>query len=118
MQRKILVATANQQEAEQIEEILTEFLEKGGELLWAKKRDEALRLLKESKPQILFLDNALVGKSDEWLVGNTQIILIRNIEDNAMHGEDFVDRPLKKEQVMAKCHATFESLTVARLPPM
>ena len=71
MQQKILVATEHKDDLEQLEEILSDFLERGGELLFAKKREEAIKLMKQAKPQILFLDNALVGNSDDWVEGDT-----------------------------------------------
>ena len=118
MQQKILVASNHEEDREALEEILGSFLQKGGELIFAKKRAEALMLMKQEIPQILFLDNSFVGDCNDWVQEKTHVILMRNIEDNSMHGEDFVDRPLKPDQVLEKCRATLESLTALRLPPM
>ena len=118
MIKKILVVSLHKEDFEQLEEILSLFLQKGGELLFSSVRDEALGVLKEEKPECVFLDNQLVGNCDDWVFEDAHVILMREVSDNLQYGEEFVDRPLRKEVVLEKCRSILKSQSCEPLPPM
>lgn len=119
MHPKILIALISQEEKQQFEEALSDYLDRGGELLFASTKDDGLQILKKEKPVLVFLDNQLVGPNeDEWVQKGTQVILVRDVHDAEQQGEDFIDRPLKQEQILEKCKKTLDSLRFSRVPPM
>lgn len=119
MSQKILVAMQSESERSELEEVLSAYLSKGAEFLFAKDRSSALALLKTKKPAIVFLGSEfLEPEVDDWVQEGTHVILVRSVHEKEQHGEDFIDRPLRKDQVLEKCRETLESLQLSRTPPM
>lgn len=119
MRNKILIVHADSEEKIQLEQILQKVVEQGGELFFADRRSEGLKILKKERPQVLFLDAPFVGESGEdWLQEGVHIILMRHKNEPHQQSEDFVLKPLKAHQVLEKCHLVLNKEPVSQMPPM
>lgn len=113
MQKKILIATVRIDDFERLEEILKPFLDGGGEILFVQSRQEALVLAKELKPQLLLVDQSLVGNKKEW--AQSALVLIGE-KEHATAGPDYLERPLQADQVLERCRKVL-GMTTPQHPP-
>ncbi len=118
MRNKILIVDADRQDREELEQILQEIVEEGGELFFADKREDGIAILKKEQPQLVFLDAHLVGEEDNWIHEGVHIILMRNKHELQQKSEDFVLKPLKRYQVLQRCRAVLHKEPAAQIPPM
>lgn len=118
MRNKILIVDANNEDREQLENILQEIVDAGGELFFADNREVGLAILKKEQPQLVFLDAFLAGDENSWIHENVQVILM--CSKHALHqtSEDFVVKPLKRHPVLEKCRAFLSTGPVSPIPPM
>lgn len=119
MRNKILVVDADKEERRELENILAEIVEAGGEIFFADKRGDGLEILKNERPQLVFLDASLVGENeDEWILEGVQIIVMRDKHETDQKSEDFVVKPLKAHQILEKCQQSLSRESASRIPPM
>lgn len=119
MHNKILIVNGNQKECEQLELILQPIIDEGGELLFAYKTENGLKMLQEESPKLVFLDASAVGeKEDFWVAEGVHIILMRQRSEKCQQSEDFILKPLKAHQVLEKCRLVLDQETAFPLPPM
>ena len=118
MRNKILIVDANQEDREQLEDILKEIVDAGGELFFADNRADGLEILKKELPQLVFLDSDLAGDLNAWIHDKVHVILMRSRHEVQQKGEDFVLKPLKRHPVLEKCKSVLSSEAAAPLPPM
>lgn len=119
MRNKILIIDANPHERHELEQILQEVVDEGGEIIFAEKRAEGLALIKKEHPQLVFLDNHLIGENeDEWIEKGVHIVVMREKDEPSQKSEDFILKPLKSHQVLEKCRAALRKEPAPQLPPM
>ncbi len=113
---KILIISGQRSEREALEQALQEVVEGGAELFVAEKRGDALEIIKNEVPQLVFLDAE--GVDDQgWDHEGVHVVWIypRGVEGQA--GKDCLHKPLKPHQVLEKCRASLIPESVARVPP-
>lgn len=119
MRNKVLIVDADPKDRQQLEHILQEVVEEGGELFFAGKREEGLAILVKEHPQLVFLDTQLVGENeDEWIEKGVHIVVMCERNEPHQRSEDFVIKPLKSHQVLEKCRAVLGKESVPPIPPM
>ena len=119
MRNKILIVDADQKECQELEQILQEVVDAGGELFFAYKREEGIALIAKEHPQLVFLDTHLVGENeDEWIEKGVHIVVMRTKSEPHQKSEDFVVKPLKSHQVLEKCRSVLGIKSAPPLPPM
>jgi DNA-binding response OmpR family regulator len=119
VRNKILIVDANAEDREQLEQILQEIVEEGGELFFADKREDGLAILKKERPPLVFLDAPFVGEDKGvWEHEGVHLILMLQKSEARQTKEDFVLKPFKRHQVLEKCHAVLHKEPSAPIPPM
>jgi DNA-binding response OmpR family regulator len=118
MRNKILIVDANHEDREQLETILQEVVNSGGELFFADNREDGLAILKKEIPQLVFLDASLAGDVNGWIHEKVQVIFMCNKHEQNRKNEDFVVKPLKRHPVLEKCRAFLSAEPVSPIPPM
>jgi DNA-binding response OmpR family regulator len=119
MRNKILIVEAAVQERDQLEQMLQEIVEEGGELFFAGTREDGMAILKKEQPQLVFLDASFLGEGEGvWVHEGVHVILMRRKHELRQIEEDFVLKPLKRHQVLEKCHAVLRKEPAAKIPPM
>lgn len=119
MRNKVLIVDSNPKECQQLEQILQEVVEDGGELFFADKREDGLAIIANEHPQLVFLDNRLVGDNeDEWVEEGVHVVVMRDRHEPHQKSEDFVLKPLKPHQVLEKCRGVLKKEPAPQIPPM
>lgn len=119
MLNKILIADPDKDDRKELEQILQEIVEEGGELFFADKKEEALTILKRERPQLLLLDADLMGGDPAlWKVEGVHLILMCRKKDLAHTAEQVLHKPFKAHQVLEKCRAWLKEEPAAPIPPM
>lgn len=94
MKPKILVLYKKEDEKKSLEEILSELVEKGVEIFFTDKKQSALDILKNEKPQLTLIDSNF----DNQDFINTSVIMIYERKEKAV-GEILI-KPFHKHQVL------------------
>jgi DNA-binding response OmpR family regulator len=116
MRNKILVVGANAKEQEELEQILEAVMEEGGELIFAKKEEEGLKLLKKEAPPLVFLDESCNSKKENWEQAGVHVVVLCHKQEERKG--DYLVKPLKRSQVLEKCRAFLNPEPATRIPPM
>src|SRR5262245_10011545 len=98
MRNKILIVSAQAEDREQLEQILQEIVDEGGELFLTEKREDGLAIFNKEQPLLIFLDSALVGKEGDWMHREAHIILLGSKKELQQKSEDFLIKPFKHQQ--------------------
>ncbi len=101
MRNKILIVGVASKEKEELETILQEIADEGGEIFFADTKEEGLAILKKERPQLVFLDENL---SAEWSQDLGELVLI--------------SKKFKGDQILEKCRQVLPKEAVLRIPPM
>jgi DNA-binding response OmpR family regulator len=118
MRNKILIVDANVEDREQLEQMLQEIVEEGGELFFTEKREEGVAILKKEHPQLVFLDATLIGEKSAWMHEGIHVIFMQRKHDIQQKNEDFLLKPFTRYQVLEKCRAVLHKEPAAQIPPM
>lgn len=118
MRNKILIVDDNANDRDELEQILQEIVEEGGELFFTEKREEGIAILKKEHPQLVFLEANLVGEKNAWIHTGVHVILMQSKNDLQQTTGDFLLKPLKRYQVLSKCRAILEKKPAVQIPPM
>ena len=109
MRNKVLIADAHKKDQKALELILQEVLQEGGELLFADTTAVALEILATERPQLIFLDYALLGSDEDiWVKWGAQIVLTCNRNIQPEQGEDVLLKPFEPQQVLEKCRGVLD----------
>ena len=111
---RILVVESDSAAREQLDNILQEIVEEGGELIFTQKREDALEILKKQRPVVLLLDSRLRGNHAAWNLEDVHVIILLERGDTATAGEDHLFKPFRANQVIEKCR---EHLSQDLCPP-
>ncbi len=116
MRNKILVVESDAEAREQLEQMLQEVLEAGGELFFTQNREDALAIIAKEQPAIVFLDPRLVGGDlAVWKREGVHLVVTGEAKRD---GADFLARPFEVEQVVEKCHLYLSAEPVPPILPM
>jgi hypothetical protein len=115
---KILIVSMRLEEREQLEQILQEVIEEGGELLFADRREEALEIVTKEHPQLVFVDNDLAGNKQDWINEGTYVVWMGLAHELPEVGEDRLVKPFVPRQVLDKCHLALNKEPSVEMPPM
>lgn len=118
MMNKVLIVAVQDREAEELEQILQEVVEGGGELFFANTTVEGLTILKREHPQLVFLDADLLEDEEKWLHDGVHIVLMCSKEAVPQASEDILIKPFKPYQVLEKCHGSLGQAASSQVPPM
>lgn len=119
MRNKVLIIGTNKKESEELETILHEIVEEGGELFFTDSVEDGWTILKKERPQIILLDELLVSDDPKiWEQEGGHLIIMQKKHERISHDEDFVYKPFRSHQVLEKCRASLGKEPVAQLPPM
>lgn len=118
MRNKILIVDANKEDREQLETILQEVVNAGGELFFADNREDGLAILKKELPRLVFLDVLLAGDTQSWTQDNVQVIFMCSKHEQNQVSEAFIVKPLKRHPILEKCRAFLSTEPVSPIPPM
>lgn len=119
MRNKVLIVDANAKDRNELEQILQEVVDEGGEIFFAEKKEEGITIVKKERPQLVFLDTGLIGENEEeWVWEGVHVVVMRSRNDKQQKSEDFVLKPLKRHQILEKCRATLAKETAPPIPPM
>lgn len=119
MRNKVLVVDANPDERAELEQILQDVVDAGGEIFFAERREDGIAIMKKEHPQLVFLDSSLVGENeDEWVYGGVHIVVMRFKNEPHQKSEDFVLKPLKAHQVLEKSRMILSQEHAPQIPPM
>ena len=119
MRNKILVVESDLAAREQLENILQEIVEEGGELFFTDKREDALAIVKKERPAVVLLASNLMGESKAtWIQEGVRVILTlpRGVSDSS--GEESLSKPFRPNQVLEKCREYLNREAVPPIPPM
>lgn len=116
MRNKVLIVTGD---PETFEQMLQEVADQGGELIFAKSREEGLAALHQEKPQLIFLESALIGKEEDvWVSSGAHIVVVRPEGQVCQRSEDCVVRPLSQDLLLQKCREALGTEVSPPMPPM
>lgn len=118
MINKILIVDSNEKERSQLEKILQEVIQKGGEIIIAEKREDGLAIIERDHPQLVFLDARILGDKKEWELKGVHIVVMRGKNEEQLPDEDSILKPFKAQQVLEKCHAFLSNEPPAFIPLM
>jgi len=118
MRNKILIVDAHAEDKDQLEQMLQEIVEAGGELFFTEKREEGIAILKKENPQLVFLDVNLIGEKSAWIYEGVHITLMQSKNDIQQKDEDVLFKPFTRYQVLEKCRAVLHKEPAAQIPPM
>ncbi|MCC5831858.1 MAG: hypothetical protein JJU12_02300 [Chlamydiales bacterium] len=119
MRNKVLIVDSDSGVRQQLEQILQEVVEDGGELFFADKREDGLAIIAKEHPQLVFLDAPFVGKDeDEWMKEGVHLVIMRDRRDTQHKSEDFVLKPLRSHQILEKCRGALKRESAPPIPPM
>ena len=119
MRNKILVIEQDAPEREQLETILQEIVEEGGELIFTQKREDAWEIIKKQHPAIVLLDSRLVEEDREvWNLEGVHVILTYPRGTPAPARTLHLFKPFKAHQVLEKCREFLSPECVPPSPPM
>lgn len=107
---KILLVTSQQEERAFLEEVLYEVVQSGGELFFAATQDQALKIVKQEKPQLIFVDKELDGPYEG------HIVIICDQAASLQERTDYLIRPLQSKKILEKCGAYLHQLSGPTLP--
>jgi DNA-binding NtrC family response regulator len=107
VRNKILIVDANMQDREQLEQILQEIVEEGGELFFVDKREDGLAILKKEHPQLVFLENSFLGDDEKaWIQEGVHLVFMHEI------------KPFETTKVLEKCRSVLHKMPAVQIPPM
>jgi DNA-binding response OmpR family regulator len=118
MRNKILVVDADQEERGQLELILQEIVDAGGELFFADTREDGLAILKKEHPQLIFVDAILAGEESAWVQPQVHVIFLCGKREQQPKQGDFILKPIKRHPILEKCNAVLSKEPVSPIPPM
>ncbi|MFZ0566121.1 MAG: hypothetical protein WAM28_08060 [Chlamydiales bacterium] len=119
MRNKVLVVEMDPKEQRELEMMLLEVAEEGGELFFAQNRESGLEILNKELPQLVFLDFALIGENEEeWIHEGVRIVLMCHRDDPYPKDKDVMLKPLKARQVLEKCRAVLNREPPSPIPPI
>lgn len=118
MINKILIIDPNQKERFQLEKILQEVIQKGGEIIIAEKREDGLAMIEREHPQLVFLDASILGEEKEWAQKRVHIVVMRRKNEGHPPDEDSIMKPFKAQQVLEKCRSFLSKEPPAFIPLM
>lgn len=119
MRNKILIVGAKLQGEDELEGMLQEVVETGGELFLTETTEDGLTILQKEKPQLVFLDARLVGAHHEkWVCKGVHVVLMRHKHEPDFGMEDSLIKPVRYRQVWEKCRAILNPEPAPQLPPM
>ena len=119
MRNKILVVERDGAAREQLETILQEIVEEGGELIFTQKQEDALEIIKKQHPPIVFLEFRLAEENREaWNWKGVHIILTYPRGKVALAGAEHLFKPFRPHQVLEKCREYLSREFVPPSPPM
>lgn len=117
MINKILIIDSNPKEREQLEVILREVVQHGGEIIMTERRKEGLAIIKKEHPQLVFIDASAIGNDrEEWNHEGVRIVIMRRKND--VVDEESVVKPFKSHQILEKCDLFLSKEPQALTPPM
>lgn len=96
MKQKILILYKDQKEKDNLEEILSELVEKGVEIFFTDSTSNALEISTSEKPQLILIDPSFEG-----FTGATILV-----------------KPLNKEQILSICLKSLDLSEVVQELPM
>ena len=119
MRNKILVVERDVAAREQLETILQEIVEEGGELIFTQKQEDALEIIKKQHPPIVLLDSRLAEEDrSAWNLEGVHVILTYPRGTVAPAGTLHLFKPFQAHQVLEKCREFLSREFVPPTPPM
>ncbi|MFN0065353.1 MAG: hypothetical protein ACKVOH_03865 [Chlamydiales bacterium] len=116
--QKILVVSQDQNDRNLFEEAFQECVNQGVEVFFSSDANGAISLFHKERPQIVFLDETLMGPIDDlWVREGSRVIFISLKGAPKRKGEDFIYKPILKKQVIDKCRTAFCNITRPSPPP-
>lgn len=116
MQNKILILDSDPKVLQLIEQMLEEVVQAGAELFLTRRAGDALIILKRECPQLIFVDQALMGQEKGmWHQTGVHVVFTG---DAAIAGEDCLVKPFNASQVLERCHRYLNQEAVRPMPPM
>ncbi len=116
MRNKILLA-GSEKERVLFDAIFQDFLEAGGELFFAEKKEMALSILQQEHPQLVFVDALFFDEEKEWQRPGSHIVIL---SEHPIPNTNYLLKPLKRPEVMEKCLQVFgaHQSIFPKMPPM
>ena len=119
MRNKILVVERDVAAREQLETILQEIVEEGGELIFTQKQEDALEIINKQHPPIVFLESRLAEEDREaWNLEGVHVILTYPRGTTAPADTSHLIKPFRAHQVIEKCREYLSQEFVPPTPPM
>ncbi len=119
MRNKILVVERDAAAREQLEVILQEIVEEGGELIFTQKQEDALEIIKKQHPPVVLLESKLAEEDrGAWNLEGVHVILTYPRGTTAPAGSTHLFKPFKAHQVLEKCREYLSREFVPPIPPM
>lgn len=112
---KILIISKRLDDRDQLENILQEIVDVGGELLFAATRKEGLEIFKKEHPQLVFIDYDLVETSSEW---EGSMVVWMGLAHELPEVGNILVKPFIPRQVLDKCQVVLGEESVGQIPPM
>jgi hypothetical protein len=116
MHNKILVVETDKAARDELETILQEIAQEGGELFFCDQKEEALAIIKKEHPPVVLLEHTLFDKS--WSQEGVCIIVTVPRGVNLPDGQEYLIKPFRSHQVLEKCRAYLTLEVVPPIPPM
>ena len=119
VRNKILIVNSHVDEREELEQILQEIVQEGGELFFADKIEDGLAIMKKESPPLILINAQLIGEDrSTWIQEGVHVIFIRRKSAVGVNGENDLSKPFKAHQVLEKCRVWLGKEPVAQAPPM
>lgn len=100
---KILIITPLQDETELFEQAFQGIIENGGELLFCSTQEEALKILPQERPILVFVDSELYSQSlQAGLNQGSHLVTLRSVHQEKKSQEEII-RPLRPDLLLEKC---------------
>lgn len=119
MRNKILIVEKNPEDQTALEKILHSLVEDGAELFFAKKKQAALAIMDREHPQLVFVDESLIGKDiEQWNIKGVRVVVMQHKTESSQQREDFILKPFQQKEILEKCHSTLMKSPRPSVPPM
>jgi DNA-binding response OmpR family regulator len=118
MRNKILIVDANSEDRAELETILQEIVNEGGELFFAATQADGLSILMKEQPQLVFVDACLAGEKESWIHEKVHVILMCSKREQQHASGDYILKPIKRHPVLEKCSAVLSKEPASPIPPM
>jgi hypothetical protein len=118
LRNKILVVEHEEADRVELESILQEVIEEGGELIFSQKKEEALEILHKQHPIIVLIESKYIEEDPQaWHVEGVHIILIYPHGAKACN-QEHIFKPFNPHQILEKCSEYLSREFVPPIPPM